>query len=251
NRHDRVLDIRAGNGMLVWEAFRRVPEGGVWGLVTDEKNFEFLSAYVSTLPEVERPGLIKSDISSFQPEIYPGFHKNFRFEAIIGRNVFTRAEDKRKIFEKIFTLLTPGGRLSIAETIPSKAQRLSALVNLAQLSPDIVERYKKAEDAVYSAVHDPLVNWDENTLSVLGEEAGFVNRRLTTKQYTEYRTITAKDLERWLAIDRDRFGYGKIISEHLSPDEFAVIREILFRELENARVTWQVYAAFLSSSKPA
>jgi hypothetical protein len=31
-RHRRVLVLNAGDGLLAWEALRRVPEGGVWAL---------------------------------------------------------------------------------------------------------------------------------------------------------------------------------------------------------------------------
>ncbi|MEO8084952.1 MAG: AAA family ATPase, partial [Ardenticatenales bacterium] len=36
SRHDRVLDLRAGTGLLTWEALRRCPEGGVWSVAADD-----------------------------------------------------------------------------------------------------------------------------------------------------------------------------------------------------------------------
>jgi putative ATPase len=36
-RHHTILNLKADNGLLLWEAVRQAPEGGVWGLANDQQ----------------------------------------------------------------------------------------------------------------------------------------------------------------------------------------------------------------------
>ena len=41
-RHHTILNLKADNGLLLWEAVRQAPEGGVWGLVGNQQTADTL-----------------------------------------------------------------------------------------------------------------------------------------------------------------------------------------------------------------
>ncbi len=55
--------MNAGTGMLTWEAVRRVPEGGVWALATDERAAEALREQSRPLDPLDRPHVLVGAIA--------------------------------------------------------------------------------------------------------------------------------------------------------------------------------------------
>ena len=174
-RHHRVLVVHETGGLLLWEAFRRVPEGGVYALFQKEADVQLHSHYAERLPAAERPVFIQGDIMSYMPD-------TVAFDAVIGRNTLAKAPDKKGICKKFYSLLDKKGMVSLSETIPSKATRLSRLLPGKSLEPGIIKKIRQAEEAIYHSPSNTLVNWTEDDISAYLSSRGF-----QTVSYTHLR----------------------------------------------------------------
>src|SRR5690606_2270889 len=57
-RHSTVLDLKAGTGLLTWEALRRAPEGQVWAIAADAGEADALRRMAENVPELQRPEVV-------------------------------------------------------------------------------------------------------------------------------------------------------------------------------------------------
>jgi len=92
-RHSRVLDLKAGSGLLTWEALRRVPEGGVYTLARAARDGEAIRQQATRLPEVERPIIWEGNLASLGERFAE--QPDLRFDAIVGHNALLDSEDKQ------------------------------------------------------------------------------------------------------------------------------------------------------------
>ena len=179
-----------------------------------------------------------------------------RFDAVVGRNALTKCADKTEALAQMRVCLRPGGRLSLAEVVPRHAQRLSALADLTELDSDLVARLRAAEEMMYQAPTDALVNWDVPDLEAALVAVGFT--LISALQYdtqVEERRITAAHLERWFstAMERERPSYANRLLTQLTAAELQQVEVYMRRQLLDHIVPWQtrlVYITAASSPTP-
>ena len=136
-RHSLVLDVNAGTGLLTWEAVRRAPVGGVWALAADNATADALRQQAQNLGSLARPVILAGTIFEL-PELMSIRREGpVSFDVVVGRNALTKAADKAANIEMLARLLRGGGRLSLAEVLPHRAQRLYGLVDLSPLGDDL------------------------------------------------------------------------------------------------------------------
>ena len=240
-RHGLVLDLKAGSGLLTWEALRRLPEGGVYSLARNERDAEALRQLATRLPDPERPIVLQgelpeiSDLLAWQAAAQ---NETVRFDALVGYNALFNEPDKQTIVALLATLLTPDGRFSLAERVPRYTQRLYDLVDLSAIDQDLAERVRQAEEAIYTDGDDPMVNWDVADLAQLFRESGF----RTTVQVDEESSqlqISAVVIDRWFTPGTGvRPSYGQRLEQLLTPDEVKTVRALFERQLLNQSVAW-------------
>ena len=95
-----------------------------------------------------------------------------RFDAIVGYNALLDEADKPAACRLLAALLAPGGVISLAERVPRRTQRLYALVDAHTLDADLLERWQRAEEAIYADAGDPLVDGGEADLRPWVQEGG-------------------------------------------------------------------------------
>lgn len=222
-RYARILVAGNDSGLLLWEAFRRVPEGGVWTLVASEDRQEMIEYYNQSLPEHERPVILSGDIMSFgdvkpeeggssivdddpsptgrTPDRAPSA---LRFETVIGRDTLLRLEDKQAAINIIYKLLVTGGRLSLAESMPAQTTRISSLLADALENEGLLVPVQKAEEQMYSGSDSPLTNWSRDTLESNFHTAGFAQLESYTHVYNEQRSIREDEIERWFVENQEK-----------------------------------------------
>ena len=250
-RHSLVLDLNAATGLLTWEALRRTPEGGVWALTSDPSAGAALRQQAERVPEVERPVILVGELSELPTLMVAGGAQEVRFDAIVGRHALTRCPDKLAVVTQLRACLSPGGRLILAEVVPRRAQRLSALADLAALDPTLVARWQAAEAALYQTPEDPLVNWDVPDLEAALAAAGW--RCLAPLQcvtQTEERYLSAVQVERWftLAATRDRPSYAQRLLVALSLAEWQSVAACLRPQLHERTVSWQTTLVYVTAT---
>ena len=249
-RHSLVLDLKAGTGLLTWEALRRVPEGGVYALARTSRDADALRQLAERLTAVERPLVLQGEIPelpellALREQVAAGLNRPSagvalpQFDAVVGYNALFDQPDKPALFSLLASLLAPQGYLSLAERIPRHTQRIYQLVDLTEVGADVTARLMQAEEAIYTDPTDTMVNWDVADLVAWAEQAGLSVAQQTEADASQMQ-ISAAVLQRWFApATGDRLSYGQRLATTLQPSEIALVQKLFERQLLNQTVTW-------------
>ena len=220
-RHFTVLDARAGTGLLTWEALRRTPEGGVYALLDSPEAVRSLRERAAALPALNRPLLLLGQPEDLADVLARNDEATARFDAILGRNALLHAADRAAALAEFARLLRPGGVCSLAEALPGATQRLHELVDLATLGPDLADRVRAAEEAIYANPEDSLVSFGEATLEALAALPDFAEWKVEAVEQSSDQVVSASLLERWFSPSAEggRPSYADHLSRRLSAAE--------------------------------
>jgi putative ATPase len=228
-RHHRVAVLRADDGILLWEALRRVPEGGVSALLYRESSAEYLRSYAELMEKTEQPDLWTGDAASFARREH---ERGIRYEAVIGYNAALRSGDRRQLFRSAAELLADGGILALAEVLPREGARLSELPQLQELPEHLRSLLAEGERELYEASPHPLLSFGEEELRNSALEAGLTVRTCSRRDFREERRIRPEDIERWLAAGVDAPTLGDHIYSSNGSVEAEAQRHERLKELE-------------------
>jgi putative ATPase len=251
-RHWRVLDLSADNGLFTWEALRRAGEGGVWALAADARSAAALSEQAAALPDLRRPSVITGHLADL-PQLLPSRPgEELRFDLVVGRNVLLRLPDRATALAGIAALLAPDGRLVLAESIPRHTQRLHALLPADALPPGLTARLVAAEDALYADPADPMVNWDVADLTGWLESQGLLARAAQEQEATLQVTVTPALLNRWFADSPpdSRPSYAQHLLRLLSPDDLQTVSAAFRTHLTGKPVPWRSRSVVIAADRP-
>ena len=247
-RHDRILIPDAGNGFLLWEALRRVPEGGVWTWAARE-NLQRIQHYAESLTEIERPKVFEGSFFS-KSGAQTVRNAEMKFEAAVGRNSITRAPDKIACFTQIADCLTEEGSISFAEIIPCRGTRLSDILQDKNFPSDMLSVLFEAENIIYSAEGNSLMNWDEEDLLSSCRNGGFKKTTGHLKEYTMNKFIKKSDVSGWLDNRNPQIkGYGTFLSNFLKEEELSEMTKLLLYYLADQETLWKRSVLFLTAEK--
>jgi putative ATPase len=244
-RHHLALVLDGGNGLLVWELLRRVPEGGIWVSLRDPASSELLRMPEAFADGLREPIVLAGDLGDLPALLAARGDKKIRFEAVVGRNSLALRPDKPAVLASIRAVTVDSGRLALAETIPARSQRLSELLPAETLSRELRERLARAEQRVFDASEGPSAagaraRWNEDDLLAMIVAAGFrvVDQDMVVS--TSERVIREEDIGRWFA--RGAPGkptYADFLAEGLDKDEIARVRDAVAQRLSGATVPWK------------
>jgi putative ATPase len=252
-RHHLVLDLNAGSGLLTWEILRRAPEGGIWALAWDRETAEGLRQQAERLPMLERPVALAGELDELHELLALRGESDLRFDAVVGRNALGRLPYKGETLKSLSEWLSPGGRVSLGETVVRHTQRLYDLVDLSPLSGDLRQRLVEAEDTIYADADDPLVNWEAEDLKETLEKVGFQAVTIHAEDEDAEMLISPATLDGWFSTkaDRDRPTYAQHLLHQLSEDELARVRGLFEGQLANRTAPWRTQTAFVSGVWPS
>ena len=242
-RHELVLDLNAGTGLLTWEAARRSPVGGVWALAADERTAETLRRQAENLDALNRPQVVVGTAAT----VAESLADEIRFEVMVGRNVLTRDAAKTETLAQLRQFLADGGRLALWENIPRHTQRLYALLDVSGVDADFWQRVVAAEESIYAAADDPMVNWDAADLAEMAAQAGFTMVQMIESPQTAEFWVSERHISRWFgdAPAGSRPSYAQRLQQMLSAAEVSQLREMFERQLLNRQVVWHSKGVFL------
>ncbi len=260
-RHDLVLDLNAGTGLLTWEAIRRAPVGGVWSLAANTQAGQALNQQVNNLGGLERPVILTGSIELL-PELIaealnqqsaPEQTNGLLFNKVIGRNVFIHQANKAEIAALVVDMLQPGGRLILAEIIPKYTQRLYQLLDLSGLADGLATQIVAGEEAIYNDATDPMVNWDETQLQTIFDKAGLTHLELVLEIYPAEWRIGSAQIERWFGLNpnggRLTFAQQLMDKAGVNASDLNELKAIFQRQLLNKVISWQSTTAYLVGDK--
>lgn len=191
SRSDRVLILGAGHGLLLWEAFRKTPEGLVCAQVNKQIEFDYISNYSDTLDIVAKPFVQLAKPTLFLKNL----DSDILFEKIIVRNQLSNFSDNDSILKKLKARMTEDTTLVIAQTIPSGGSRLSDFA----YDLDIKGCLLSAEESIYAHTLEGIAGWNENDLI---ESIEKLNLKVESKilLQKENRFIVKNDIEKWIDV---------------------------------------------------
>ena len=246
-RHDRVLDLRAGSGLLTWEAARRVPEGGVWGLARDGAEAAALDAKIAGLSLLEAPVILVGAIEELVELLALRGEAELRFDAIVGRNAGLGHAPEARLAQ-LAALLAPAGRLCLAEALPAAGSRPSDLLAAETGEPRSeawaawLTRVRAAEDALLA--ERPLAEREAGWLLPLLEAQGFRDARVEAVADETGLLLTQRLLERWLGPEAD---YAKGMAARLAAADLRQLHERLKRLLGGPARPWRLVTAYVNA----
>ena len=171
------------------------------------------------------------------------------FDAIVGYNALLDTIDKAGAIQMLAPLLAPNGVLVLAERVPRYTQRLHRLIDLTALGADLVQRVAAAEEAIYAAAADPLVNWDEETLRAACGAAG-LTATVTVEDETTPTPITPAMLARWFTPTTTDRPSADHLGRLLTPTQVAQVRDLFQRQLAGQQVAWGSRTLLLTGRRP-
>jgi putative ATPase len=173
---------------------------------------------------------------------------DLRFDAIVGFNALLTTADKPAALTKLVKQLADEGVLSLAERMPSRGQRLYALVDGSELDDDLRARWHTAEEAIYADADDPLVNWTPEELVQALQAAGLTVTSALEEETSEVR-ITSGMLARWFGSgDAARPSYAARLATKLDAAELNQIEKLFMRQLANQTVPWSRQVLYLQAT---
>jgi putative ATPase len=222
-RHHLVCDWHARTGLLVWEAVRRVPDGGVWARVADGQEADALAELARRLPDLRRPRVFR-DLSALG---------DVRFDRVLGRDALGPLHGWASRAAEIRDALLPDGLAVLVETVPRHTQRLSALLPEGALDTALHAAFRAAEEALYADPSEPRTAWDVADLAErVGADAELV--RLPGELL-----VTRASVDRWFSGEPG--SYGERLSRSLR--DVAPIAAVIRRTMQDRTVSWTTTVA--------
>ena len=246
-RHERVLVWGADDGLLVWEAGRRAPEGYTAGLCKSEEGKSILEQYASSLDELDRPHLevMNSEHNSEQNMHFKDAAGNdIPFDCVLSRETASTQEEICRIAETVGGLCAPAGRFVFCARVPSRGMRLSQLLSE---NDEVRDEAAEAEKALYEDKNNPLFAWDEQSLSEALAERGLPNSS-RIESFSELKRITREDLDRWF--DAGSSPYGKVILSGLGLVKTGLFRNALDALIRKGPCMWKYEIYFGTVTYP-
>ena len=241
-RHHTILNLKADNGLLLWEAVRQVPEGGVWGLAYEQQAGETLRQQAERLAGLERPSILFGTIHDLNHLLSLRAEDSLQFDRILVHNPLTRLRDDSNQITVWQDYLQPDGLVVFAQSIPRLGQRIYDLIDWAG-KDDLHGQVAQVEDTIWTAVDNPLTNWSVADLQKALEAANW-QVSLTIEPIIEERRLAKAMLKRWFQADNAY--YQALVAAGFSDERLTEIQKMYKAQLENQVVTWSTQVAFVT-----
>jgi putative ATPase len=236
-RHSRILIANADDGLLLWEALRRAPEGVSVACVRDEAAKSALLGYASTLDETERPLIWVGGLPS--PDRAEAAFSCTQFDCIVSREPWRHTGGGAAAFSECAracrALLAPGGAIVTLQSPPALGGKISRL--LETVPQEMIKKLAEAERAFFTSDENkPTLLWNAQTLEAAFTEAGF-SAVITYIDQEEERLLTARDIAAWF--NTEKSSWGAFIARELGEDAFFTIKKTLSDRAAQGPVPWK------------
>ncbi|HET8985651.1 MAG TPA: AAA family ATPase, partial [Trueperaceae bacterium] len=251
-RHSTVLDLKAGTGLLTWEALRRAPEGQVWALSDDAENAASLRRMAGNLPELQQPQVVVA-----APDAAQGAVELAQFDSILGRNTLVdvlRQDPQRadrstasalsSYLRALHALLADTGTLVLAEPDVRNAQRLYRLVDLSAVA-GLRDALIAAEESIYSSLSVPT----PDEVAQAATAAGFSEVRLASRSFTSRERLGRDTVAAWFERGAATATYADHLHSTISAQDVETLRSVFVRQLAETETAWTVSYYFLTTRR--
>jgi putative ATPase len=258
-RHSRILIAHADDGLLLWEALRRAPEGLSAACVRDEAAKSALLGYASTLDETERPLIRAGGVPS--PDEAEAAFSCARFDYILTREPWRQTGGGAAAFtgfaQKCRKLLAPTGVVVALQSPPALGGKIFPILEAeiegilpkaaeAPETPKMVEKLAEAERAFFTSEgNKPELLWNAQTLEAAFTEAGF-SVSITQIDQKEERLLMERDVAAWF--NKEKSSWGAFIARELGDEAFYTIKKMLSERVKRGPVEWKWKSLLLKAA---
>jgi len=246
-RHDRILIPSDPSGALIWEAHRRVPEGGVTALCTSIRSYDALSWLAGGLPAAERPTLLVGKLESTKT-VNNLSENGVRYDIILARNWLAGCEspDSRiSILKNAFELADSGGRLLIAEPHPGEGTTLVGLLPNGILDKSDEKRFRDCEKEL---IREFSTDQSPGTINRIITESGWQDVSVENRNIEEKRLLAEGLLDAWTSTEREG-SYGNRMAALMGSSEWEQTATRLKAILSGKTIQWNTALLIVSASK--
>ncbi len=241
-RSDRILVLNAGHGLLVWEAFRKTPEGLVVAAVHSPEEMTYISHYSETLDAINAPVIVcENSIEKTFEKLDTELEKGTLFEHIMARNLLPVSVNTKTNIKAIFNLLSSkmakNCNVILCETLLKEASRVSDFIHTGPLK-DVLLR---AENEIYKAYRSK----DELEILLHGR---FEEVELEDYSFNESRVATSQDVKRW--VEKSYKPQIAKVAPAMTIAEVDKIEKELISALCAAPLNWHTSCVIAKLSKP-
>jgi putative ATPase len=255
-RHSRILIVHAEDGLLLWEALRRAPEGLSAACVRDEAAKSALLGYASILDETERP-LIRTGGAPSPGEAEAAFSCT-QFDYILTREPWRQTGGGAGVFtefaQKCRKLLAPTGVIVVLQSPPALGGKIFPILEAeiegilpeAPETPKMVQKLAEAEWAFFTSEgNKPELLWNAQTLEAAFTEAGF-SVSISQVDQKEERLLTERDVAAWFS--KEKSSWGAFIARELGDEAFYNIKRMLSERAKRGPVEWKWKSLLLKAA---
>lgn len=243
-RHHRVLIWDADDGLILWEACRKTPEGSVCAVCRSSRSIEILNQCAAGLDVMDRPMfLLRTKAANskfltrdeFNDVLIEAEYKGFTADRVIFTNPFTNEESIKALSSAIKYVTTATKRVGLKflddgtprekikaltggdflviiwQRIPRHTQHIARLIEEQILDPatipkyiDIIDKLDAAETNFFSDTGNELFAWDEDFIEKAFSADGFKIEK-TIIDTSEKRRVTKADIATWFSAN-SRYG---------------------------------------------
>jgi putative ATPase len=252
-RHDRLLILKADDGLLVWEGLRRAPEGLCAACVSSAESRETLLRFAASasLNEIELPKIaVNTALSAPSPKEAEDFFDCAVFDHILAREPWRGIKISAASIDNFAAsaskLLAPKGSIVFLASPPEAGERISRIVEaeavngLLKADAALISALKEAENAFFasqkgSGAAESLF-WDAKTLKNSFYKAGF-DLKVSVIDQKEERLLTERDISAWF--NTEKSSWGSAIHDFMGEKEFETVKELLAGRAKQGPVLWK------------
>ncbi|MBD3421278.1 MAG: AAA family ATPase [Chitinivibrionales bacterium] len=246
-RDSLTLDLHGRTGFLGMEAARRSPDGSVWICARSRKQLDAQQQLAAAFDGLSRPQLIIAKLKEAAEKIQSAAGAPVQFDRIVGRNVIAGSPDKQDDLSHAASLLNSTGTGVLAETVWSRSQRLSELLQFPANYRDLEEVFRKGESALFDDPENPLMQWDVDYIRKLGVPG----ISLAGKQEVIHplRRFSESVVRSWFGADENAFSLHTYLSRFLSAEEMHRLSTMVVNQLAGRDVRWRMVIGYICISK--
>ncbi len=240
------LVLNGGDGLLLGEMLRKVSDETVYGLVENENQKQVLEKFHQGSRDTGRMILAVSDWEK-GPSVFGV--PDLRFERMIGRNYLQGIAQPWEILEKLEEFLGEHSSVALAETVPSKAQRISGLIGEGTIDAELYQAWEEAETRLYDDPSNPKLGWNDEELKKRLEESNWHVRSWQLQNFETPTRISLEHLDSWFSEGGTSPSYGERLQQNIGSEKLNAIHQTLRSQVGNRVVPWKSCWLFFCISR--
>ena len=240
------LVLNGGDGLLLGEMLRKVSDETVYGLVENENQKQVLEKFHQGSRDTGRMILAVSDLEK-GPSVFGV--PDLRFERMIGRNFLQGIAQPWETLEKLEEFLGEHSRIALAETVPSKAQRISGLIGEGTIDAELYQAWEEAETMLYDDPSNPKLGWNDEELKKRLEESNWHVRSWQLQNFETPTRISLEHLDSWFSEGGTSPSYGERLQQNIGSEKLNAIHQALRSQVGNRVVPWKSCWLFFCISR--